>query len=675
MLAGVILTVTPLAIVGPLVLRQQERVSNEARNGSVKLAEAGLRQIGDDVLALCESNQALIEANVQRCLRVASAVLERSGGVDVLTDEKIAWKTVNQFNGLTSRAILPKMAAGENWFGQVREFEVGVPVVDEVTGITGATSTVFQRMNDAGDMLRVATTVSSKRKERAIGTFIPATNPDGASNPVVAAVLAGKKYAGRAFVVDGWYVTAYEPIFDSGRAVIGMLCAGIPEAVATAGLRQTIANMRFGKTGRVFVLNATDRLQPGERDGEDIWKTAVQPGDAHSQRKVTGAKYFKPWDWVIGIGADESELLETAAEIDATSRKDVRMLLWVAALAAGISALAWFVISRRLFRRIGQTVLDLTHASERIAGVAAKLFGGSQRLARGASEHSASIRQVSISLVEVSEMTRRCSKLSLSAKALASQTHASAAGGSGDVQDMKAIMLNVKRSGDEISQIVKTIEGIAFQTNILAVNAAIEAARAGDAGLGFAVVADEVRKLAQRSSESALQTGERIGLSITSTHRGVETSAKVGRSLEAICEDAGKLDGLVKQFASATEDQRSGIQRIAKAVSQMESVTQATSANAQESASTSRELREHAEELRVLAADFRAALTGAASTPARRSNEPPQTRTPVRKIPAVRKTKPGVVISMPARPRALQKSARTKRGNDATPVKRLSKAL
>ena len=84
-----------------------------------------------------------------------------------------------------------------------------------VTKLVGETATIFQRMNEQGDMLRVATTVKMAVRERAIGTFIPAFGPDGAKNPVISAILKGTTYHGRAYVVNDWYLTAYEPIHDN----------------------------------------------------------------------------------------------------------------------------------------------------------------------------------------------------------------------------------------------------------------------------------------------------------------------------------------------------------------------------------------------------------------------------------------------------------------------------
>ena len=213
------------------------------------------------------------------------------------------------------------------------------PVVDEVTRLLGETATIFQRMNEAGDMLRVATTVTNEAGRRAIGTYIPATLPDGAPNPVIAAIRSGRTYHGRAFVVDAWHLAAYEPILSADGALIGMLYVGIQQSAAEARIRQAILQTRAGKTGYVYVLGGTGELrgryiisQDGLRDGEDIWNsqdldgqpvvqriiakaTALEPGQLATERyrwqnpgddaphwKTARLAYYAPWDWVIGTG-------------------------------------------------------------------------------------------------------------------------------------------------------------------------------------------------------------------------------------------------------------------------------------------------------------------------------------------------------------------------------------
>ena len=116
------------------------------------------------------------------------------------------------------------------------------PFVDDTKRLSGATITVFQRMNEAGDLLRVGTTVKSAKGTRAIGTYIPAT-ADGKPNAVAAAIKDGKQYRGVAAVVGTPYVSVYDPIKNSAGAVIGALYVGVPQAEALVNLTRTISEL------------------------------------------------------------------------------------------------------------------------------------------------------------------------------------------------------------------------------------------------------------------------------------------------------------------------------------------------------------------------------------------------------------------------------------------------
>ena len=161
-----------------------------------------------------------------------------------------------------------------------------------------------------------------------------------------------------------------------------------------------------------------------------------------------------------------------------------------------------------------------------------------------------------------------------------------------------AAMQELNTSSEKISKIIKVIDEIAFQTNILALNAAVEAARAGEAGMGFAVVADEVRNLAQRSAQAAKDTASLIEDSIARSRDGKDKVDHVAAAIRAIAQDSTKIQVLVDEVNMASQEQSRGIEHVAKAVMQMENVTQRTAASAEESASASTELTAQASTLK-----------------------------------------------------------------------------
>ncbi|HTH48001.1 MAG TPA: methyl-accepting chemotaxis protein, partial [Candidatus Limnocylindria bacterium] len=155
-----------------------------------------------------------------------------------------------------------------------------------------------------------------------------------------------------------------------------------------------------------------------------------------------------------------------------------------------------------------------------------------------------------------------------------------------------------------------TIDEIAFQTNILALNAAVEAARAGESGAGFAVVADEVRNLAHRSARAAKETAEKIGNAVTQSNQGVLVCGKVAGSFDQIIAKARGVDDLLGEIASASQEQAQGIEQVNLAVVQMDQVTQANAANAEQSAGAAEELNAQAAAQTVAVADLRALMDG-----------------------------------------------------------------
>lgn len=135
---------------------------------------------------------------VNRAQAVSISELAARGGVK-LSSDTVSWTATNQVTQKAQTVSLPKVTVSGQWLGQNRDLKKTTPVVDDIQKKVAGTVTIFQRMNEGGDLLRVATNVPNKLGQRAIGTYIPEIAADGKPNAVAAAIKAGKSYRGVAW--------------------------------------------------------------------------------------------------------------------------------------------------------------------------------------------------------------------------------------------------------------------------------------------------------------------------------------------------------------------------------------------------------------------------------------------------------------------------------------------
>ncbi len=357
------------------VMYQEVTLNKEVTEEMNIMARSECSKVAKDVYLMLRVQEESIKNKLTSNLNVANELVEQAGGAS-FAKETIKWEATNQVTKEQKEAILPKMLIGEEWLGQNRDSNIPSPIVDKVQNMLGDTCTIFQRMNNVGDMLRVCTNVKQSNGTRAIGTYIPAKQPDGKPNPIISTVMQGETYVGRAFVVDSWYLAAYKPIMDEHKKVVGLLYVGVKQE-AIPELRKGIMDIVAGKTGYVYILGASGAQKgqyiisaKGLRDGENIWEAkdaegnnfiqsmiskalAMRNGECSFERypwrnqgeknaryKLAAVTYFEPWDWVIGVGAYEDDYQDARARVAAALSQ---LTHWCGYTALGIMLLCGVV--------------------------------------------------------------------------------------------------------------------------------------------------------------------------------------------------------------------------------------------------------------------------------------------------------------------------------------------
>jgi len=269
------------------------------------------------------------------------------------------------------------------------------------------------------------------------------------------------------------------------------------------------------------------------------------------------------------------------------------------------------MISNMITKPIKQAIDGLNIGTEEVSSAASQVAAASQQLAEGTSEQAASVQETSSTLEETSSMVHQNRENTLQAATLAKQAKQYAEKSNSEMGRMSTSMTELKNSSNQIAKIMKVIDEIAFQTNILSLNAAVEAARAGDAGKGFAVVAEEVRNLAQRSAQAAKDTAVIIDSNISLSDSSVVIANAVRESVESIGEQATKVSDLLDEISVATNEQAQGVEQINKAVAQMEIVLSSNAQTAEEAASASCALSEQAVNVKDIVNTLIALVDGA----------------------------------------------------------------
>lgn len=425
----------------------------------------------------------------------------------------------------------------------------------------------------------------------------------------------GKSYIGKADILGKGHLCSYVPTKDASGNITGLIFAGVSMETATKQINLTIELSCAAGVSLVILSiilmtlylrrsiskplsDLTSLAQTIENGNLGLTSGKELTVDIHSNDEI-GILAHAFENTILRLRNYIGEISTILEEISQGNLTAAMTQDYVGDFSSIKNSLNDILVN------LNTTMSQIVESSDHVSNGSTQMASGAQALSQGAVEQSNAVEELDDSIQNISqhvgqnaENAQQASEkmLDLSQQILESNQK---------MKEMIQAMQEINDSSNEIGKIIKTIENIALQTNILALNSAVEASRAGQAGKGFAVVAKEIRELAGRSSEASQSTTALIERSISAVEYGTKIANETAAQLAFVVSGADEIVKTTNQIADASKVQATSVSQIQERISQISNVVQTNSATAQESAATSEELNSQAMLLKNLIDMFR----------------------------------------------------------------------
>lgn len=395
--------------------------------------------------------------------------------------------------------------------------------------------------------------------------------------------------------INGWSIAITAPTSDfNGSAILGVVVTVILLIVTL--ISATIVANKYGTKIGGAVSVCAQRLK---LLAEGDLATEIPAVDTEDETKVLAestAAIVETQQTIIG---DIKYLLSEMAESNFDVKTQIGEEAYVGAYMELLEAI------RALRDDMTITLRSIVDAASQVEAGSVQLASAAQDLAEGATEQTGAVEELLATVTNVTEQVEKNNEATDMAHEKIKLIGEEANQSEKMMEELTQEMKNIEDTSAEINNIIAEIEEIASQTNLLSLNASIEAARAGDAGRGFAVVADQIGKLAEQSALSAVNTRHLIEASIQEISKGSKVTTETAEHMERMMAGLNDVMLVIAKVREASDSQTVAVEQIKDDVNQISNVVQSNSAAAEESSATSEELSAQAQSMEGLVAKFR----------------------------------------------------------------------